>query len=337
MTPACAPVATAELGRALGRLLEGDPAAVTILERRPFPYRSTYPLDELRLRLADGTERRLVFKDLSRSGAAGAAAGVKAAFLDDPLREIETYRDVLAPHGLSAPRYLGAVIEPGLGGAGRYWLFLEHVRGDLLWQVEEMEDWRRAARWLAAMHGRFAERTWCLPRRLLAHDAEYYRRWLERARRTVRWPRATTASGRDFGWLARRTLGALDWLAEQPVTLLHGEFYPSNVLVEPAPGGRRIRPVDWEMTGTGSGLLDLAALTSGGWGEAEREELAEAYRSALPGWLRPSPERLRCGLDRCRLLLAVQWLGWSTRWTPPPEHAHDWLTTAIELATEVPA
>jgi len=30
--------------------------------------------------------------------------------------------------------------------------------------------------------------------------------------------------------------------------------------------------------------------------------------------------------------LALQWLGWSADWTPPPEHARDWLVEALAAA-----
>jgi hypothetical protein len=37
-------------------------------------------------------------------------------------------------------------------------------------------------------------------------------------------------------------------------------------------------------------------------------------------------------LEDARLLVAVQWLGWSDGWRPPPEHAHDWLADALDAA-----
>jgi hypothetical protein len=27
----------------------------------------------------------------------------------------------------------------------------------------------------------------------------------------------------------------------------------------------------------------------------------------------------------------MQWLGWAAEWSPPPEHAHDWLAEALTL------
>ena len=189
--------------------------------------------------------------------------------------------------------------------------------------------------WLARMHAGFAGRTNTLPLRLLVHDQEYYARWLERARGFVRWPELAPREVRGFDWLARRYLRIAEWVVDRPATFLHGEFYPSNIVIERSAEGIRTRPVDWEMAAVGSGILDLAALASGAWGETERRALAGAYREALPAEARLSLNDLVLDLDRARLLLAVQWLGWSAGWTPPPEHAHDWLATALELAEAV--
>jgi hypothetical protein len=37
-------------------------------------------------------------------------------------------------------------------------------------------------------------------------------------------------------------------------------------------------------------------------------------------------------LDAAQLHLSLQWLGWSPDWTPPPEHARDWLADALATA-----
>jgi hypothetical protein len=34
-------------------------------------------------------------------------------------------------------------------------------------------------------------------------------------------------------------------------------------------------------------------------------------------------------------LIAVQWLGWSSEWSAPAEHANDWLSDATALAREL--
>jgi hypothetical protein len=74
-------------------------------------------------------------------------------------------------------------------------------------------------------------------------------------------------------------------------------------------------------------VLDLAALTAGSWNEEECSRIERSYVDACAPSLRPAPDDLDCA----RLLLAAQWLGWSSNWTPPPEHAHDWRNEAMTL------
>ena len=65
-----------------------------------------------------------------------------------------------------------------------------------------------------------------------------------------------------------------------PRTFVHGELYPSNVLVVRDDRHPRVCPIDWEMAAIGPGLIDLAALV-GGWDPPERERLVAAYLSGL--------------------------------------------------------
>ena len=100
-----------------------------------------------------------------------------------------------------------------------------------------------------------------------------------------------------------------------PRTLLHGEFYASNVIV----ADERVCPIDWEMAARGPGLIDLAALISGKWTEDQKAELANEYQSVND--VKDFDE----SLNLCRLHLAVQWLGWAEKWSPPKEHTVDWV------------
>jgi hypothetical protein len=99
----------------------------------------------------------------------------------------------------------------------------------------------------------------------------------------------------------------------------------------------RVSTVDWELAGIGPGAIDLAALVVGKWTDAQRAALVAAYRTALPAdhrWRRDLAALDRV-VDCARLYLAVQWLGWSPDWTPPAEHAHDWLREAVEIAEQL--
>ena len=222
----------------------------------------------------------------------------KPDFLHDPRREVEAYR-ILAGAGLGTPT---------CHDSGDGWLMLEKIPGVELWQVGELHTWIDVAGWLARMHSHFAAAP-PAPDGLLVYDARLMSVWPERARRkhpilqpiVAQYDRVVAVLGR------------------QPATFIHGEFYASNVLVQ----GSRIAPVDWEMAGLGPGVLDLAALVSG-WDHAERSAIVAGYGDV-------SAEALAAA----RLHIAMQWLGWSPGWTPPPEHAKDWLGEAIGAAREL--
>jgi aminoglycoside phosphotransferase (APT) family kinase protein len=252
----------------------------------------------------------------------------KPVFLYDPLREIEVYRSVLAGANLGAPRYYGSVVEPE---RDRFWLFVEKVEGRELYQVGELEEWELAARWLAVMHARFADdvERHLAEARLVRHDRAYYRSWIERAKEYAAGERRQA-----LDWLAIRYGGVVERLASLPATVIHGEFYASNVLVA---DGSRVAPVDWEIAGAGPGLVDLAALATG-WGPGERAALARAYEEAARASGSPGVEEREAAesLELCRLHLAVQRLGWAPPgWSPPKEHRRDWLAEALQIAQEL--
>jgi hypothetical protein len=297
-------------------------------------------MEELDVRLDDGTALQLMFKNVSRQTIPEVARLAKPAFLYNPLREIEAYRTVLASDFLGTATCYGAVVDPP---AGHYWLFLERVTGPKLWQVGELPVWQEAARWLAALHSRFAGETELLTGRragqLLRYDGPFYWRWPRRARAFLRHagPSVPVSARRRMEELAGRYGEVVERLLALPVTVIHGEFYPSNVIVQEAGSALRVCPVDWEMAAVGPGLIDLAALTAGTWTDEERAALVSAYHEALrPDGAWPPPlDEFETALGFCQLHLAVQWLGWSPDWTPPPAHAQNWLGEALRLAEKL--
>ena len=277
--------------------------------------------------MEDGSELRLAFKQLGWSDLDEQARLAKPRFLHDPRREAAVYASVLAPIALSVPRYYGSVVEPE---AERYWLFVEWVDGRELYQVGDRTLWEAAARWLGEMHVRLGEDlvTHAERGRLLDYDEAYYRRWIDRARRFSRAPGQPATRSRSLDWLGERYGPVIEALLALPKTVVHGEFYASNVLVESNAPEPRVCPVDWELAATAPGLVDLAALISGGWGNEDRTAIISAYRSAV------GPESFSAQqLDFARLHIAVQWLGWAPpSWIPPEEQRHDWLGEALALA-----
>lgn len=312
------PASTPELRAALEDSLH---LGVVKVDRRPSAYRSTFPLEELDVQLENGMLLELMFKDLSAPDEGASSA--KPAVLYSPEREIDIYRRFLETAGLGTARCFGAVVDPP---GERYWLFLERVRGVELYQVGDFDIWQRVAAWLAKMHLRSGGLGHCeTSGRGIEYDARYFRRWLPRAREF-----------HDAPWLSHlgdRYERNVEQLAALPRTLIHGEFYASNILVENTNVGLRVCPVDWEMTGSGSGLLDLAALIAGRWTEQEKRALALAYYGA--SHLSMSQGSFLAALQCCRLHLAIQWLGWSPSWTPPQEHRNDWIGEGERLVIEL--
>ncbi|HET7177808.1 MAG TPA: hypothetical protein VFI63_03885 [Solirubrobacterales bacterium] len=301
---------------------------MTAIRRRPSAYRTSFPLEEVELTLGDGSELRLACKRLGWSGLGDQARLAKSRFLHDPEREPAVYASVLPAAPAGPPRCHGSLIEPE---ADRYWLFVEWVEGRELYQVGERALWEAAAGWLAEMHvalaadlDRHAERG-----RLLDYDEAHYRRWIERAAEFARAPGQPASRAGSIEWLARRYDQVVEGLLALPKTVIHGEFYASNVLVAGGAPAPRVAPVDWELAAAAPGVVDLAALISGGgWEEEDREAIVAAYRSAAgPGAASPRQ------LDLARLHLAVQWLGWAPpSWVPPEGQRQDWLGEAVALA-----
>jgi Ser/Thr protein kinase RdoA (MazF antagonist) len=308
----------------------GDPE-VNAVRRSPYRYATSAALEEVVLVGERGESGALILKDLSRESLLDDARRTKPAFLHEPLRELETYRAIIGPAGIG-PRCVAAFSDRE---RSRHWLLLERVDGVELWQVGEMEVWREVARWLGEFHARYAARLAELREanpHLIEYSPEWFALWRDRARAAL----SRSADGRapQLAGALERYDEVIEALGSLPRAFIHGELYPSNVLVVRRAGAVDVRPVDWEMAGTGPGLIDLAAL-AGGYEAAERRSLAAAYGEGLAVSGAAVPAEPQTGLAACRLHLAIQWLGWSDGWRPPAEHSHDWLGEALALVEEL--
>ncbi|HEX7086746.1 MAG TPA: phosphotransferase [Vicinamibacterales bacterium] len=307
-------------------------AGIVEIVRRPSPYASTACLEDVDVRLTDGTVLHLVHKDLRPDALADGDRAVRPAGLADPAREPLVYRELLEPAGIGTPRCLCAEADPT---AGRHFVVVDRIDGLQLCDVGDPAVWDAAARWLARLHVRLQSSACRAARRgdvpLLVYDTAFHRRWLAEALANVRVSERDVVRRRAFEALAPAYGAIVSDLATRPPTFLHGECYPSNVLVE---DDGTIRPVDWEMAALGPGAFDLATLTSGDWPAADRVRMIAAYRDELraEGVHAPALEALVADVERCRLLLAVRLLAWHPAWTPPRAHARDWLGEAIRIA-----
>jgi hypothetical protein len=267
------------------------------------------------------------------------ARRVRPRFLYAPLREIRMYERVLNSAEMGTPAFYGASCDVE---SDRYVLFLERVPSEKLCHTGEFAVWIKVARWLGVFHTWLSHRCHALrdDLPLLEYDQAYYHRWLNRALAIVGRVNSPSSVRRDMEWIRATYTHAARELSHLPRTIIHGEFYASNVLIQSidpdseGPAHCRVCPVDWEMAAFAPGLVDLAALVSGQWNVEQRELMAMAYYDAAArnhAVLPPHDDFLRA-LEYCRLHLAVQWVGWSADWSPPDDQARNWLREAVEIA-----
>jgi hypothetical protein len=280
-----------ELAAGVADVLGRDPSAVAVVARQKNVQMSTWPSEIVDLRVGHDRGLRLLLKHGPRDArnAHGHPVG--------PAYEARVYETVLAPAGLGHP-FLGSVRPAGSATLSLVLEFLEQG----WWRMNLSEDLRaivRVAAWLGAFHRATAVRAGALVGALNVYDAEYYDGWAQRSLRYV------PALAERFGWLGQvcRGFGRLgSELASGALTIVHGEFYPHNVLVH----DDVIRPVDWEWAAVAAGEVDLAALTEG-WSPELTAASERAYARAR--WPDGAPDDFARRLDIARVYMHLRWLG----------------------------
>ena len=251
----------------------------------------------------------------------------------NPAREPLVYRHLLDGAGVASARCFGADADPG---TGVYHILVERIEGLQLCHVGDHDAWKEAARALAALHVTLRSRALDAASRrlvpLLEDDAAYDRSWLARAASAIAHD-ADRSRRHAFERLVTEYDGIAAMFVQQPPTFIHGECYPSNVVVRTGKNDGRICLVDWEVAAVGPGAFDVAALTSGDWTPEARRRLLHAYLEELQrrGEHTSSLDEFERLVEGCRLQLALQLLAWHREWTPPREHARDWLGEVLAL------
>lgn len=300
---------------------EGREMEPISVRRQASPFATLFPADILSVRLKGGGEVSLFLKHLGAEQA------------DHPEkqrrdREVLVYQRLFRYPGLPLARFYG---ERRDHGTGRHHVFLEYVDGWNL-KYQHMEHWFEAARRLGQLHAHFAERARDLFESdfLLRFDHRYFRDW---ARRAVE---AVGAYSAGFERRLRTLLGPyrqiLDMLERQPVTLVHNDLSPKNVIADTSRRPARICFVDWEMAGIGCGLLDLVHLRYG-LDEENAARMLAAYRQGLDGsGLIPTDEiQLARLVAACELHKTLYRLAFSPTWRLPTSRIREWMEDSERL------
>ncbi len=219
--------------------------------------------------------------------------------------ETAVYRHVLQPLKSGTPRFYGAHAD---ASTGETWLILECIdrSARLNLATEPEAAMGLAARWIGRFHAanemRFSSAS--LPF-LITYDAEYYRGWV---RRTLLF---ANHLHRRFPWLAplcERAEEFVTALLAPRATVIHGEYYPRNILY----GDGVVCPVDWESTAIAAGEIDLASLIEAWPEEIVRKCESEYQRARWPGG---TPSDFEQRLKMAHLYIQLRWLGERPEWT----------------------
>jgi hypothetical protein len=266
---------------------------ITILGREPAVYVSTFFNEIVTCRLPDGSVRRLLAKrgGVHTAPTYGHRGGVPY--------EARVYCSVLKPLATSTPRFYGAERDADTGETTLLIEYLENARRLQSILPPMLAD---AARWIGAFHRSNELRVATLRRWITCYDASYYLGWMHRTLELcppVHHPWLQAVS-RNFEALTEEIMAT-------PVTIIHGEYYPHNILVLAGV----IAPVDWESTAIAPGEIDLAGLTEG-WSDEIHRDCESEYRSAR--WPEGAPAEFDRHLGIAGAYLLFRWLGDRAEW-----------------------
>ena len=264
-------------------------AGSVIVAREPNVCTSRFGTEMITLQDRNGATHRLLCKYGPTAVGSGHGHRGGVAY------EGAVYRHALEPEGMGTARVWAVHDEQGLT-----WLVIDYF------DDAERANWDSAAilpaaRWLARFHARMEPRVDAPELAFLSrYDERYLAAWAARADGLI------GETGRQrFAWWPRlheHFRECVELLLGAPTTVIHGEFYPSNVLRV----GDAIHPVDWESAAVGAGEIDLASLIEG-WPEALARECVESYR--VIRWPKEAPASFERTLDAAQVYLALRWLG----------------------------
>lgn len=296
----------------------GRPVRVAALRWEPSPFATLFPAAVISLTLDDGTSMSLFVKYLGPEEEDHPEK-------DERDREILIYEKLFAGHAeLPVPSYFGSRSNRA---TRRHEVFLENVDGWNL-KYQGLEHWFTAARRLADLQRHFADRREELEASefLLRFDGDYFHEWADRALSTVAAGFADLAG--DLRPIINGYADVSDLLAAQPVTLVHNDPSPKNVVADTTEGPARIVFVDWEMAGIGCGLLDLVHLKFGLDPESDARMLTEYLDELAGSDLVPEQQDFDCVVAACELHKTLYRLAWSGTWNLPLERVALWVDEA---------
>ncbi|MDQ3683653.1 MAG: aminoglycoside phosphotransferase family protein [Bacteroidota bacterium] len=213
---------------------------VKLITRTPFKESSTYPAEVITCSLNNKQILNLFCKY---------STGTRYEFdsRDGVEYEAKVYDVVLDSLPLNKAKYYGIC---KLNEHNESLLILDFLSGSKsLEYTRGLKYFLEAAGWLAIFHSHKQKR---VPSFIKIYDRDYYKDWADKA---LKYWMPTGL----YPWLPEITeyyKGNCHILTDSNQSIIHGEFFPSNILVYQD----EVCPIDWESAAIGNCLIDLACL-----------------------------------------------------------------------------
>lgn len=280
------------------------PGRLRVLSREFFSRASTFPCEIIRCQTEDGRQLQLFCK--YSGGQSHNAYGHRGGVLYETM----VYHRILRSLSISTPDFYGTYSMENTGDVCLVIAYLNETVS--LNGHQDPGAICLAARWLGQFHAanekhvansKFAD--------LKTHDVEYYLGW---SRRTLLF---SDQLRHYYPWLAKvcRAFEELvDALLMPPRTIIHGEYFASNILLR----CKTVYPVDWESAAIGVGEIDLASLTQGNWPVDIVSLCVSEYQRTR--WAKDPPIEFEHKLAVSRLYWLFRWLGDRPERTTHPDY-----------------
>jgi thiamine kinase-like enzyme len=285
---------TALLSQYLFELLSANGISnrnIRILSREKFINASTFPAEVIICEIEGNCRLPLFCKYLSGKGQNnfGHRGGVEY--------EIKVYDQVLRHIPLSKPKYYGTCY---LKESNETLLVIQFLENSC--RLNKSSDPElyvtMAAGWIASFHNFWAMQQ---PSFIKPYDNGYYSYWVDQVRKLLS---NTSGSFNLLVHLCDYFTDNLNILTQGQLTLIHGEYYPANILIK----NDSIYPIDWESVAIATPEIDLASLIEG-WSDSTVEKFINAYTTARwPDGNFPRKE-FADRLLMARIYFHLRWIG----------------------------
>ena len=250
---------TVILTQCITDMLPKEDAPIKIVSRHEFIYSSTFPVEIVTCKTVRGEQLSLFCKYLGgkRPNNYGHHGGVEY--------EAKIYEGILDKTSCSTIRYYGQCNIPG---SSETLMVLEYIGATYrMNKTIEPEPLPVAAKWIGIFHHLNEGNA---PAFVTVYDRSYYSGWSSRFRNL------TSRHYEKYPWIERISNffdDNMDSMLSGDLTIIHGEYYPHNVLMK----NGIIYPIDWESAAIAPGEIDLASLTEK-WESDIANRAIEAYK-----------------------------------------------------------